>query len=855
MRHYFTALLLFVALPSLAAPGDGNWNIRIASWNLLNLGLTKAGLPPPTPLNAALIARYAQIIQLYDIVFVQELLNDGTPLTTAIAAQLSTYNCQTISQPSGRAGRQERYGVCFATARLALVNVHDLMGTPAVPVVTPPPTQPAQNVWMRPPLRVTFTYTPLDGTPYTFDVYVSHTKPAFGATGPPPGTPANAANNRSVFYELSALENNLAAGGNVIVLGDLNVDCASYPAADHGRNFQAGWHWYPGGYGNAPTDPLLSKTNTAPLSHCIYDRLILNDNINQKYRGHGIHTAGIDTRLDGKRVSDHFLVWVEIGNRQVQPPALAVAIATPVANHKRRRLDAAADGGPQARVNAVRMKTEGTSAARLAIVTYDAKRHFDGNATYPLVDVRGASTPVTVTDAGSFSEDVVWAAPVVGQYSLVVDRNGDGLYRKTDGDVANEDDEIDFIVTSATAVHNDLMTLGDNGQSRERFNEDAALNIYALGRSLTPNTDVDLYVVAAKLLTNFAGWAAARAAGTLLLEPVSVPVRFQKLAPALRVRRALVLEDKLQTVRTDSDGTFFTAAWEKPAVLFNGEPFPPAPPGTIDYKPEYAVDDDGCDDPAGCDACRFAAASSDANFRAVCNVGPQFTDTYGTKFNVIVDANRNGRFDAPDLVDTHDIGDIETYLGTHDVLDASADGNAAVGEYKELLNEKLNLTVPLPAGNVYDAATRDASARYLCSPDVPKGDLPFLRADKEVGFLLLNEHDYVQSKQFASGVTVYDDATVRNGTVAAGANVCLVAANLTLDGFSAPPGTNTIMPVQSGTIGGTVEASAFCVSSAGTLAFAAGLALIPAPDPLTKGGAIVFGGYGLLQAGLCAAGF
>jgi len=60
------------------------------------------------------------------------------------------------------------------------------------------------------------------------------------------------------------------------------------------------------------------------------------------------------------------------------------------------------------------------------------------------------------------------------------------------------------------------------------------------------------------------------------------------------------------------------------------------------------------------------------NFQAVCNVGSIFTDTYGTRFNVVIDVNRNGLFDDGDLVDTHDIGDIGTYFGTpsRSVLDA-----------------------------------------------------------------------------------------------------------------------------------------------------------------------------------------
>ena len=105
-----------------------------------------------------------------------------------------------------------------------------------------PPPQPPANVWMRPPLMVSFTYTPPNDAPYSFTVYVSHTKPAFGAGGPPAGTPADALNNQSVFYELWATENNQVAEPpateNIVVLGDLNSDCASYPQRERGTNFK-----------------------------------------------------------------------------------------------------------------------------------------------------------------------------------------------------------------------------------------------------------------------------------------------------------------------------------------------------------------------------------------------------------------------------------------------------------------------------------------------------------------------------------------------------------------------------------------------------------------------------------------
>ncbi|HEX8152474.1 MAG TPA: endonuclease/exonuclease/phosphatase family protein, partial [Thermoanaerobaculia bacterium] len=515
IRLAFVALLLLASGGSLSA-----WQIRIATWNLLNFSERKAGLPPDGPLKTQLLDNYANIISQYDIVVLQEILNNGVPLTTALALRpaLANYDCQTVSLPSGRTGRQEVYGVCYATAQLALTGTFDWMAQATAQAFVPPPRVP-QQVWMRPPLVASFTYTPPGGVPFHFSLNINHTKYEYSAGLRPQGTPPAAHDFDATHYELWATQQNAGAGvAPLAVLGDLNADCLSYPPRWRGQDFTAGWNWYPANYG--------VKTNVAAGIDCAYDRIILNTSFNHYYRADGVHKIDINQWLNGFRVSDHYLVWVEVGDgAPAAPPALAVAAAVPATSFIKRVQAALAGGG---RMYVIAAAVSVAASAALYITAYDKDVNFQGNRVIPLTDVRGAPTPVTLENGG-FVTPPVWDAPVSGAYKLVLDVNGDGKYVKTDGDVANLDGEIDFLVSDSATAHGSVVTRGDNGQLRELFNEASAHNVYAEARLLPPSSNVDLWVVSTKLLpATFTGWAAAIQQGTLNLASVSAPVNVTK---------------------------------------------------------------------------------------------------------------------------------------------------------------------------------------------------------------------------------------------------------------------------------------------------------------------------------------
>ncbi|MBV9775375.1 MAG: hypothetical protein JO040_15575 [Gemmatimonadetes bacterium] len=823
--------------PPAAIPVDSaqEWSVTVAAWNVLNFGNRKAGLPPYAPLNTNLLDRYASIMSQYDIVFVEELLDTGGPLTQGVAQRpaMANYNCTQVSLPSGRAGRQERYGICYAPARIVLNGLYDYMGRQVTAVNGTQQT--AQNVWMRPPYRATFTYTKPDGNPFQFSVYVSHTKPAYSAGARPPGTPANAPQNSSVHYELTSLLQNRLQDARSMFVGDLNADCASYPQAYRGQDFPAPWTWYVN-YGE--------KTNTAPLSSCAYDRIILNDSLRTFYKAHGIYTQGINTRLDGKQVSDHYLVWVRLGGSVAKRKQLVASTSVPVTTAQRDFL-----GQPnpkRIRINGTNLDAKPAIASgQLFIIPYLQTAYYSGNQTYPLADVRGAPTSVTVGSDGRFTADVTWDAPVKGLYTLVLDVNRDGKYNKNDGDFVNYDNQIDLIVVDSRAGHNDVVTLGDNGQSRELFNEDVALNVYGLARNVPVNDSVDAYVVSAKLLPPGFSWLNPPAG--FALASVSVPVN-RPHGPILVSQ--LTPADMRRRLRTSPEGTLFASAWERPYELMNTPVYTTVPP-VPDYKPEYAVDDSTLRDP-----CEDAWKSTDLNFQQVCNVGNLFSDYYGNSFNVVLDVNRNGVFDGGDKVDVHDIGDMTTFFSNpaNTVLDQRANGNPAVGEYKEYLDAKLNLSTPLPDNNTYDTATSRASTGYMCTPGVARTRFPLIQQGAQVGFKMLNQADYLSQKSLGSQIYSYAQVDMSGNTVSNSTGACVASGSVSIEGLTVQSGARAVVIADQQKIQGNVtmdKNSTACLVAGQALGFASGTAIIAVadPEPVSKVAFAVFAGAQALIGG------
>jgi len=224
--------------------------IKIANWNLQVFGQTKAN-------NLGLMQIYSEVIEEYDIIFVQEIRDSSQMAFPKLCSMLQNYSCISSSR-AGRTSSKEQYGLIYREG-INLIDFKDY-------------NPDSQERWERPPIKIIF-----DAEGYYFTVYNIHVKP------------------EDVQKELNYLEDIVSETGNVLILGDLNADCFYYNNEEQ-IEFDD-WNW------------LIKddEDTTSSNSDCAYDRIILNDDAYEEYAHDGIYKKGITTD-----VSDHYLVWVEI---------------------------------------------------------------------------------------------------------------------------------------------------------------------------------------------------------------------------------------------------------------------------------------------------------------------------------------------------------------------------------------------------------------------------------------------------------------------------------------------------------------------------------------------------------------
>ncbi|MBR9702385.1 hypothetical protein GOV13_05690 [Candidatus Pacearchaeota archaeon] len=223
--------------------------VKIANWNLQVFGPSKAS-------NIQLMQIYTSIIDDYDIVFVQEIRDQSRTSFPKLCSMIMNYSC-TSSSRAGRTSSKEQYGVIYRNG-INITSFRDY-------------NPDSLDRWERPPIKVTFE---INGKAFT--VYNIHIKPD------------------DVESEMNYLEDLAKDRGDLIILGDLNLDC-NYDDGSAG-DFES-WNYL-------ITD---NDDTTSSSTNCAYDRIILNNNAYEDYAIHGIHTSGIT-----QRESDHYLVWVEM---------------------------------------------------------------------------------------------------------------------------------------------------------------------------------------------------------------------------------------------------------------------------------------------------------------------------------------------------------------------------------------------------------------------------------------------------------------------------------------------------------------------------------------------------------------
>lgn len=223
--------------------------LQIANWNLQIFGKSKS-----EDLN--LMESYASKIRTYDIIFIQEIRDiSGESFVQLCNMLQANYDCQ-ISSRAGRTTSKEQYGVIYRKGIVASLIDYN-------PDIS--------DRWERPPIQVNFRVENI-----TYTIWNIHTKPD------------------DVNSELKYLEDVISQDGNVILMGDLNVDCDYYDPIVQ-PDFDT-WNWV------IPdtADTTVSSTN------CAYDRIIMDT-------GAYSHLVnwGIDKQVSTQQ-SDHYLVWAEV---------------------------------------------------------------------------------------------------------------------------------------------------------------------------------------------------------------------------------------------------------------------------------------------------------------------------------------------------------------------------------------------------------------------------------------------------------------------------------------------------------------------------------------------------------------
>lgn len=228
-----------------------NETFTLANWNLQIFGDKKAN-------ETKILDYYAEHINYYDVVFLQEIRDKDGSSFNELCARLPDYRCM-LSSRAGRSSSKEQYGILY----LKKFNLSIVDFNPDV-----------LDRWERPPILASLVINN-----YSVNIYNIHTKPD--------DTP----NEIRALEEIIVNDKDADVYKNMIILGDLNADCNYYNPYSE-KTFD-NWHWI------ITNDDDTTSTN----SDCAYDRIIMNSESYSEFLDYGIEKT---------EYSDHYLVWVRI---------------------------------------------------------------------------------------------------------------------------------------------------------------------------------------------------------------------------------------------------------------------------------------------------------------------------------------------------------------------------------------------------------------------------------------------------------------------------------------------------------------------------------------------------------------
>ena len=261
--------------------------------------------------------------------------------------------------------------------------------------------------------------------------------------------------------------------------------------------------------------------------------LFFNGDAQWEYLAHGIYTGNspptrpfINGRLDGKRVSDHYLIWTKIGGGGVRTDQSEYELNDPVTGD--------GQGFQPNRTDIELFVVLGTPA--------------NGQS---LIDITGGTETVSTDSTGTFAATIVWnEAGPIGRYSLVADTNNDQKYNPDTDAIAP------FLVSDKKRKRTIVVTADGVGQQenirtkKRRTEKSNSLfgRVLSLGKSLT----VWSWVTSLKQMDvqyNVHSWSSMNG---------------KALAP-------MALPGFPMSVQTNGDGTLFTSLWPDLAASFTRE--------------------------------------------------------------------------------------------------------------------------------------------------------------------------------------------------------------------------------------------------------------------------------------------
>ncbi|SMF82103.1 deoxyribonuclease-1 [Tistlia consotensis] len=266
-------LTLALALAAAQAPARAADSLRIASFNIENLGPAKRDRPQ-------VLAYLAQVIRKFDVVAVQEVSDVSGKAPAALLSAINAGGGHYRMLLSERTGRQaddkasqEQYAFYLDDDRVEVVDAGAHFDDSA------------DDLFQREPFTAVLA---LKGTDLRLAVTTIHTAPtrAVAEIG------ALAVVYRAVLARYPGVASHL-------ILGDFNAGCtyATPAKLDALEIRRPPFHWIV---------PDAADTNLNPNKACAYDRIVADSALFPRFERWGIADWFTD---DG--ISDHWPVWVE----------------------------------------------------------------------------------------------------------------------------------------------------------------------------------------------------------------------------------------------------------------------------------------------------------------------------------------------------------------------------------------------------------------------------------------------------------------------------------------------------------------------------------------------------------------